>query len=123
MRVKNAKVGSSLYSAIFFDERLTDAYHSLKEDDDHLRQPYKQKYTSYSGSLQFLAKCNRFHINIDYFLSVVRMKIKLGQTLFEVLKISKTNKYSKFELSPWQHDDFKMPVFFLSLLNISEFLR
>ena len=51
------------------------------------------------------------------------MKMKLNHTMFQVLEISKTNKYFKFKLFPWQHGDFKMPVFLLSLLNTSDSLR
>ena len=43
-----------------------------------------------------LAKCYRIHSNIDYFLAVIRMKMKLGYSMFSGLKISKTNKFLYF---------------------------
>ena len=51
------------------------------------------------------------------------MTMKLSHTMFQVLEISKTNKYSKFELFPCKHDDFKMVVFLLYLLNIRQLLH
>ena len=47
-----------------------------------------------------LAKCYRLHSNIDYFLVVIRMNMKLGYSMFSGLKISKTNKFCKFLLFP-----------------------
>ena len=48
----------------------------------------------------------------DYFLAVLHLKMKLGYSMFAGLEISKTNKFCKFYLFQWQHDDFKMAVFF-----------
>ena len=70
-----------------------------------------------------LAKCYRFHSNIDYFLAVIRMKMKLGYSMFLSLEISKNSKFYEFLVFPWQHDDFKMAVFLLFFSCISDFRR
>ena len=48
--------------------------------------------------------------------------MKLGHSMFPGLEISKTNKFRKFLLFPWQHDNFKTVVFLHSFLGILGFL-
>ena len=68
----------------------------------------------------------RFNINIEYFLSMIRRyeNENRPKNMFQVLEISKTSKYSELYLLffSWQNGNFKMAVFLLSVLNISDFL-
>ena len=68
-----------------------------------------------------LATCCRFHSNIDYFLGAIRMKMKLGYSMFQDLRFRKKMNLVNFSCFHGNMTILKWPhfYFFSQMFRIS----